>query len=618
VTAGVAEHVRQLQEDLRELGFLVVPEPTPGSVAKFDMYTDWAVREFQIYASMPHVARMSLTMAADGVTETHNRLRDICNSVPTTATTPPTNPAEYQYPNDERPAVIAALGHIPAGADLHGATTGHPVSYYVASLEQVVNGGMYNGPISGVVNQETRNAIAYWKEHRYRCPVVIEAWNVVANTGARTRIASKVGGGMAVNIWRTTEITNDPRIFFRDFTEYYPYPGARNRTHYQVLGTRATYTTHSGPLSKVPSHTWTQAEITPDLFIGPSSNLATLQTAANINGAEASTYRVIRAVAEQECMGHFDSVNSYDGCIVSIGPCHWTMGLFPAGGTNYNNGELAGFLSYLLHQYPDDYRRAYGDFGLYPATAWTSRSNPTGRGTMWNEGLKKYEGWYVTHREGVTRAQMASSLATLPTVNRNYAEANYYSTLHWFFRWVMAGRTIQGVQRAMWDMTRMRIQDILDVSLLIDPTGHPSFTDTIENMVTSEKGIAFLLRWHIFRPGDVTQNSGHVRTAIRETIASSGLANWNNRANWQNTHEAAITQGLLAHIVTWRQNIMNSPTLSIQQKNNHFTKSLLETTQRVDQWPTYTGRNNLGYHVNSQLGALRVERNSLSFSSTGL
>ena len=51
---AVPGHVEQLQRDLRELGFLIVGSPDGG----FGKLSEWAVREFQIYASMENVARL--------------------------------------------------------------------------------------------------------------------------------------------------------------------------------------------------------------------------------------------------------------------------------------------------------------------------------------------------------------------------------------------------------------------------------------------------------------------------------------------------------------------------------------------------------------------------------
>ena len=53
VRTEVADHVQQLQQDLRDLGFLLVGNPDGVLGRK----TEWAVREFQIYAKMEYVAK---------------------------------------------------------------------------------------------------------------------------------------------------------------------------------------------------------------------------------------------------------------------------------------------------------------------------------------------------------------------------------------------------------------------------------------------------------------------------------------------------------------------------------------------------------------------------------
>src|SRR5262245_57943939 len=79
--------------------------------------TFWAIREFQIYAKMPSVAQES------------------------------------------------------------GTGSGR----YVDRLQQVVNTQRYTGPVSGVANTATLELMAHWRQHRWRCPVVVEAWQMSNN-----------------------------------------------------------------------------------------------------------------------------------------------------------------------------------------------------------------------------------------------------------------------------------------------------------------------------------------------------------------------------------------------------------------------------------------------------
>ncbi|MEG0183262.1 MAG: peptidoglycan-binding domain-containing protein [Stenotrophomonas sp.] len=557
-TVAVPQHVRQLQNDLRTLGFLFIRTAD----GDFGRGTEWAVREFQIYAAMANVAQVNV-----------GRLQ---GWQPQAGTTAPE---------------VGALGLRP--------NSNPPESYYVGALDRVANASRYTGPISGVVNAGTRTAIEYWLEHNYRCPVVIEAWQVSRATGQRTAPAAN-----GVNIWNYNEITlgqirnaanqvtHYVRMFARDYTRYYTYPTTRNQDQYHVLGGYARYSTYGGAQSVVPSHTWTEAEMTPERLIGPGNTLATL--VANLNGATTSTYRVVRATAEQECMGMFDSINGYDDALISLGPCHWTMGLRPQNG--YDNGELAGFLAYLLHSNQADYLSAFGNFGLFPSSRWVSSN----AGTLWNGTARKYEGWVRQHNEQTQPAQAVTVLAQtatanqqLPMVDRAAAEADYFKTWHWFHRWAMAGRTIAGVQQAMWDMVRLRLRDVRAINVNIT-AGNLQVNATLGAICTSEKAMAILLRWHIFRPGHVTGQS--VPNSIRAAITANPQLNWTGGpAQWTDAHEHAITARLLADAAA-----INA------------TQNLLVA------WPTYAGRAGRNYTINNELGGLRDGRNSFHIDTTGI
>lgn len=550
-TIAIPQHVRQLQNDLRTLGFLSGGVPN----GAFGRDTECAVREFQIYAGMRHVARLNT-----------QRFR------------------QWQPQGGLTAPEIASLGTRPNSAPVE--------SYYVGSLDQVANTARYTGPISGVVNQRTRDAIEHWLDQNYRCPVVVEAWSV--NRQTRQRTATVANG---VNIWQFNEITQTGarnaqnqlvsyvRMFYRDFSTYYTYPAGRVATEYQTLGSYTNYMTYGGPVSMVPQHTWSEAEMTPERLIGPAATLATLQ--ANTLGATASTYRVVRATAEQECMGFFDSVNAYDDALISLGPCHWTMGLYPANG--YDNGELAGFLAYVLQSNQASYLTAYGNFGLYPSSAWVGSN----QGTLWNQGQRKYVGWIRSHVDTTVPAQAPTNVAQLREVDRATLEANYYKTWHWFFRWVMAGRTVPAVQQAMWGMVRMRLRDVLAIAVSVQ-AGNTNVTGALGAVFTSEKAAAILLRWHIFRPGHVTGTS--VRNSIRAAILSNPTVQWNlPLAQWTNVHETAVTTQLLADAT-----------------------AINATQAHLADWPTYPGRNGRGYVVGNELGSLRDTRNSFVFDAAGI
>lgn len=119
-TVSPPAHVTSLQQDLIKLGFRCFGAPT----GKFDDTTQWAVRELQIYAKMPAVAKEDTKSTA---------------------------------------------------------------TEYVDKLSQINNtgDGLYAGPVSGVVNAATRKVMEAWLKEDRRCPVVIDAWNKLAS-GSRT------------------------------------------------------------------------------------------------------------------------------------------------------------------------------------------------------------------------------------------------------------------------------------------------------------------------------------------------------------------------------------------------------------------------------------------------
>jgi len=543
---AIPEHVRALQEDLRTLGFLVVGTPDGG----FGRQTAWAVREFQVYARMAQVARVRANAPANAQQGAH---------------------------------LVAALGQ------MQGALR----SVYVDSLEQVANGAVYQGPISGVVNAQTRDALEHWLQNDYRCPVVIEAWSVQG--GNRTAL---VAGG--VNVWLHDGLPNAaPRFFARDFTDYYVLPAGRNANDMHVIGDFASYLTWSGPRSTPPGHTWREGEMLPLAMTGN----------ANPTGAALSTYRVVRAVSEVECIGFFDSVNCYDNAFVSVGPCHWTLGIVPQGAGPTSEGEMCGYLAYLRAVDNAAFVRAFENFGARIDESWTSTAGVNDGSAMFSRIQRKYHGWVALQDDQGAYLRLAQS----------EAEGNYFKTWHWHYRFVMAGRTIDGYRRRMWDMGRMRIRDFRSVvwgpglaAVVTNAQAAPPQTRpaTLGDVFTSEKGAALVLRMHIRAPGNVVTSSSvppplhpvasaYLQGVLANAQAATPNLPWNtDPSGWTDAHEAALLQEILA----------NPP--------NNVGTSL----NTVDQWPSWlVGSNPRGYQLTAPVASpLATTRGSLSFDTAGL
>ena len=156
----------------------------------------------------------------------------------------------------------------------------------------------------------------------------------------------------------------------------------------------------------------------------------------SLSARQLSTYKVIRAVAEVECLGFFDSLNAYDNAIVSLGPCHWTAGIVARNGT-VDEGELCAFLSYLKHADSVAYHQAFGFFGVGIADAWVNSAGVANGSNLWQSSSRKYTSW-------LTQQQDDGSYRPVPALE---ADANYFKNWHWFYRLSMAGRTIFGISK---------------------------------------------------------------------------------------------------------------------------------------------------------------------------
>lgn len=556
---AVPGHVEQLQRDLRELGFLIVGSPDGG----FGKLSEWAVREFQIYASMENVARLD-----------NARLQELTGN----------------QQAGEAAHEVAALGAVPSIEP--------PKSYYVATLRQTANTARYTGPISGVVNARTRAALEHWLDNNYRCPVVVEAWSMKG--GVR---AVLFDGGC--NVWGHNSITSaNPRFFTVDFSDYYELPSNRAGGDYQALGT-FTPQGFRGPRSEPRyGHCWPEAEMTPERLIGETATIASLQS--SLQGPAASTYRIIRAVSEQECFGYFDSINSWDNALVSLGPCHWTLGIFNNDTARYGDGELSSLLSYAHQMYHDDYMAAFGNFGLLPAATWGDSGS-----TQLISAQAKFASWVRTHSDTVHGPDAASaevppntsdSVRNIPLVDRTRDEADYYKSWHWFYRWAMATRTVVGIQRSMWDMARIRIRMMQQARVDVATKNRRGETVNISlslgEIITSEKGVGIAHRWHVYRPGHVIgvrPSTPHLRNAIKSAVSNSSL-DWTQPPQaWTDEHESELIESILA--------AANS------QNGTH---------QEVADWPGDIKRRPGFWTLRDELGKLSSQRNSFQLDTRGI
>lgn len=551
------QHVTQLQQDLRRLGFLLVGTPD----GDFGRKAQFALREFQIYAKMEQVAAV-----------------------------------RSDAPEDER--VSAHL------MTERGQRDGvNPVrSVYVDTLESVTNSCAYNGPVSGVLNEDTRTALEHWLDNDYRCPVVIEIWNTDVVSSTPTTLRND-----AVNLWYQDEIPHagTSRLFFRDFTSYYEWPknaddnDIHDQEAMQILGERASYP-FTGDIGgkcvpNSPSSVWAEAEITPESLLGLQNDALT--------DSQRATFRIVRACSEVECMGYLDSINTYDNAYLSVGPCHWTLGNRQRG--NIGDGELPPYLAYLKSINQGAYEKVFINFGLDVLHEWAN--------VTYFLGQKKYVSWIKWQMQDGTYQEIDRTDDS--GVNTRH-EIDVIKNWHWFYRFVMAGRTIDGYRKGMWDMARIRLRDIIETkwgSQVINFGSNQQLSipndTTIGDIFTSEKAIALLLRWHIRAPANVVNKDSvdaPLRNALKNAIENNPTLGWESNAivDWGNELQEAITDEFY------------------QQCQSTSTNGMSETTQYINNWPNWTGSrsNPRGYQLTGQLltAPLSTESNSFDLDTTNL
>ena len=365
-----------------------------------------------------------------------------------------------------------------------------------------------NGRISGALNEETRNALQAWADGTLRCPVI-----VYASTDNRNNDVLQNGINLdrivQENLWLYNDHrTTAPRMYAIDYSGYYTIPERyRGQVRYGgytfprpiVVGdyTNASY---AGICSLPPNHTWSSAdvEVRPDTMLGTGGN-----NGVGLTDSQLSTFKVVRTASHFECYGYFDCLNAYDRVTLSFGPCHWTLQDCDGGNRADNPREMPAFLAYMRHTYPNDYQTYFGTFGFTPQREWPIPLNGSG-----------------TYCDRLTFETENNNVLLCGFVTDGREENKYLKNWHSFYRFLMATRLSTDLRRAMWDFTRIRIRDILNRIFVFD-TGQIRVGD----LVTSEKGVAMLLRWHIYGPNHVYEKDNLLYRLLSRAIKKISEAN---------------------------------------------------------------------------------------------
>jgi len=438
--------VAALRDDLWTLGFWIFPRQRqageqastgvvrPETCDAFDWQTTWAVREFQIAASMPNVA-----------------FEDV-NKKPT----------DEEAKNKGR---------------------------YLSRLSAKANDKVFGKHPSGVVTPETAELIKYWIEKHYRCPVVIQAMKMAPGPkphGSKKKVPDVIDSVRVENIWRHDEVTvGKTKMFAWDFSGHYDFPSDHSNEQVAV-GRYVAKGKFGGPIAD-RSDSWAVARVTPQSWRGKDW--------ASMTKEEKSTWRAIMAVAAQECAGGLDVVNFWDNCHGSAGHYHWTMPKSDGSG-----GEFCGFISMLEGKFPDAFKKCFGQFGLW-GPRWVGSAASDDREQL-------HAG--VTYGGFVYTKDVAGKFVRHPAKGK-FAEANWLRGWHAAYRLEMAARTCADYRKAMWDYAGLRIKGLRGMSQVDAwlPAGckTPGTKVTLGDIFSSERGIAFALRLHVWRPAGLIVSS---------------------------------------------------------------------------------------------------------------
>ncbi|NLD26172.1 MAG: hypothetical protein GX661_02300 [Acholeplasmataceae bacterium] len=246
-------------------------------------------------------------------------------------------------------------------------------------------------------------------------------------------------------------------------------------------------------MSIPPRNCWENkdSEIRSDTLIGQGGN-----DGSGLTDEQLSTFKVVRTASHFECYGYFDCLNGYDNVTLSFGPCHWTFASC-SGSNAEEKWEMPAFLAYMRNEYSTDYWTFFETFGLIP-------------GKRWNEiridNIARYS-------ENIKIQTENNSINLCGVVEGGLEENKYAKNWHSFYRFLMATRLSTDLRRAMWDFTRIRIRDILAKEF--DINGKKK---SVGSIVTSEKGVAMLLRWHIRFPGNLFYAGKNSKSKLQKII----------------------------------------------------------------------------------------------------
>ncbi|GAA2216579.1 peptidoglycan-binding protein [Micromonospora olivasterospora] len=371
----------------------------------------------------------------------------------------------------------------------------------------------YLGPVSGVADLATQVAMKHWLNQRWRCPVVVEAWQVAGDVPQRLD---------RPNVWLFDEVTAaDRRLYSRVVTGRPTDAGGVPAEHPELirLGAYRAHTTDaqwSGPVLDAESELLPEAVLPRPQEHGAGPSLPAL-VAAIAGGGDAgaraarqlSTFKVLRAVAENRVPdaagGYLDAVAADDPAVIRFGPYGWRAhGPLLAPTTappvldiDAAPGEMWAYLAFLRATDRDAYEALGGQAGVTAVPGW----GPDGAGLLFPDLRVLRARPAQTDATGAAGPGIATTLELLGL-----------RSWHWMHRYALALRGHDGVRRGIWTFARQRLHDLLATDWdSPDPAVAPTVADVpgadgnprrarIGDVFTSERSVALLACWQQYRP----------------------------------------------------------------------------------------------------------------------
>jgi hypothetical protein len=378
----------------------------------------------------------------------------------------------------------------------------------------------YLGPVNGVVDEETATAIDLWlsPDARKSC-LDPGAPGRRGLTGIRNPLTIQsrmredgvkvIGSVVEPDLWEYNDEKTGTTYVYA-FDRLYPYVVPVDDTvplnQTVAIG---RYTTAGGPIVDAPT-VWSSTKLLFDHYKTAMIGMKALE----------SEYRVIRAVAEVECIGHYEGLNAWDNARLSFGADHWILG-------SHGLGELGAFMAFYQSLYPTAYERDFGCWGIQTEKPWNDGADWEGASQAKYEGNLRLYG--LRDAGGTIQPNYPYILGGKSMYTSDDYALDYLRSWRALYRIVMALRTSAELRNAIWRFARLRLVGLLARAWDKERPSHVTvgtLPAVFGDVFTSEESVAVLLRWHVNRPGDVINlngATGHILDAFNEVFTGASI-----------------------------------------------------------------------------------------------